>query len=148
MINNQAQQAINVGKTAAGAVALSPIPFTDTAALIPICLTMLSAIYRAYDRSITDQDLKDALDGGFAGVRASLNHQGVMGFAVRQVAGNVLKLVPGIGTAAGAILNGTGAAALVDRLGQDIATALSANQIQDSFDLRFFITKSITASSH
>lgn len=149
MIKQSAQQAIDVAKVAAGGVSLSPIPFTDSLALAPVCLTMITALYRAYDQPITTQELKDAVDGGLTGLGLSLKHQGLghatVGFAAQSVAGNLLKLIPGIGTATGALINGHSAVKIVDRLGHQIANALADHRIQDSFDLKFYIAKSLAA---
>lgn len=147
MLNLQAQKAIDIAKVAAGGAALSPIPFSDLAALGPICVTEIVGIYQAYHYPIEPDDVKAIIHGALDGLHLSLNAHGIQMFALNHVAGNLLKLVPVIGTATGALIDGASAIHLVEMIGTNVAQGLANDEIQDSFDLSYVLIQTIAAQT-
>ena len=80
---------IHTASVAAAATAASPIPFSDAALLIPIQTTMITGLYKANGANIS----RGVVDGALkATIVSSLG---------KSLAGNLLKLIPGVGTIAG-----------------------------------------------
>lgn len=111
-INKNAQIAIHTAATAAAGVSASPIPFSDSALLIPIQITMISAIYKAYGQSVSE---------GFISGAVKSTMVSTLG---KGIAGNLLKMVPGIGTIAGTMINGSVAVAFTEAIGFGVANEL------------------------
>ena len=88
-IRSSAQVAIHTASVAAATVSASPIPFSDAALLVPIQTTMIPAIYKAYGREISEGIIKGAVTATTASAFA------------KSLIGNVIKMVPILGTAAG-----------------------------------------------
>lgn len=95
--------------TAFGA-GFAPIPFSDAAVLIPIQITMVAEI-----TVIFGLDVSKSFLAGF--VSSTLGSAGttVLG---RTIVSNLLKILPGIGTAAGGTISGTTAGLLTTTLGE------------------------------
>lgn len=123
MVKKEAQVAIHSAATAAAAVAVTPIPFADAALLIPIQTVMIAKIYHAYGERISEGAIKGALSA----TTASSIGKGIVG--------NVFKLIPGLGTVAGAVLTGSTAVAITEGLGFAIANAFENDDIDNSDDL-------------
>ncbi len=123
MVKKEAQVAIHSAATAAAAVAVTPIPFADAALLIPIQTVMIAKIYHAYGERISEGTIKGALSA----TTASSIGKGIVG--------NVFKLIPGLGTVAGAVLTGSTAVAITEGLGFAIANAFENDDIDNSDDL-------------
>lgn len=49
---DKAKSIIHSASAAAGSVALSPIPFTDAALLVPIQVGMITSLFKAYDQKM------------------------------------------------------------------------------------------------
>lgn len=130
--NIKALKAIHMAAIAAAGVAASPIPFTDATLLVPIQSTMIAAIYRAYGNRISD--------GAIKGVLTAVATTSV----ARSVAGNIIKIIPGIGTVVGATMNASVAVAFTELMGLSIASAFENDAIDNTNDLLKTISKATT----
>jgi len=101
----KAQAAVVAATTAAAGVAISPIPFSDAALLVPVQISMILGIAGFYKIHVA----KALLSSVIAPIVATA-------FG-RSVVGNLLKLIPGVGTIAGAAINGTTAGAITAAIG-------------------------------
>lgn len=122
-INNTARVAIHTAATAAAGVSASPIPFSDSALLIPIQTAMITAIYKAYDQDIADGVVAGALK---ATATSSIG---------KGIAGNLIKFIPGVGTVAGAIINGGVAVTLTEAIGYGVANAFENKSDDQTIDI-------------
>lgn len=122
-IKSSAQVAIHTASVAAATVSASPIPFSDAALLIPIQITMITAIYKAYDREISEGIIKGALTATTASAFA------------KSLIGNVIKMIPVLGSAAGAVLNAGVAVGFTEAIGFSIANAFEADKLDSTDDL-------------
>lgn len=114
-----ARRAIHIAATSSAGVAASPIPFSDSALLIPIQTTMIATIYKVYDEEITE----GVITGALKATATSAVGKGL--------AGNLIKLVPGVGSAVGMVINGSVAVALTEAIGFGVANAFE-NKTQDN----------------
>ncbi|MCM0599081.1 YcjF family protein [Periweissella fabalis] len=122
--NQRALATIKGASVAAAGVAVSPIPFTDAAILIPGQTAMIIELYRLYGRSITE--------GAIKGILSSLATTTV----ARGVVGNLVKFIPGIGTITGGAINATVAYTFTNSMGMAVAQALEAGELDTPGDLK------------
>lgn len=87
---------INRYSVTAGAVAATPIPFSDIALILPTQIAMITHITHNYGFEASAENIAK-LAASFAAVAAG-------GFAVRFLAGNLLKFIPIIGSPFNAIV--------------------------------------------
>jgi len=92
----------------AGVIALSPIPLSDAPLLIANQLTMAARLATLWNM----EAVKTVAAGGVVGQAVAI--------AGRSLAGNLLKLVPGVGTVAGAAINATVASTITGAVGYAI----------------------------
>lgn len=87
-----------------------PLPFSDAAALVPTELAMLASINTAFGIRISKDMLKSIVTSlvGVAGAT----------FVGRTIVSNLLKFVPGVGTAMGGTISGTTASLVTVALGE------------------------------
>lgn len=104
-------------------VCLSPIPFSDSIMLLPIQSLMITKLYRLHDKKLTKGLMK--------GIMTSMTVS-VVG---KSLAGNIIKLFPGIGTSLGIFINVIVAVALTEMIGLSVAEALEKNEIDNTNDL-------------
>lgn len=106
----RAQAAVATAATAAAAAGATPIPFSDTALLVPIQVGMLARITAVFGISV-DQGFLMGLIGSVAtGVGATL--------IGRTIVTNILKFFPGVGTVAGGVINAATATGLTTAFGE------------------------------
>lgn len=106
----------------ASVAAASPIPFSD-ALLIPIQTTMITGLYKANGANIS----RGVVDGALkATIVSSLG---------KSLAGNLLKLIPGVGTIAGGTLNAGVSVAFTEALGFAVVSELRGADNADIIDL-------------
>ena len=105
----EAEKIITWAAGAAGAVALTPIPFSDAALLVPIQVAMIVKISSLFGLSIMQGDIGPAIASIAAPLAASL--------AGRSFVSGLLKLIPGVGTVMGGTIALTTASALTKALG-------------------------------
>lgn len=107
----------------AAATAASPIPFSDAALLIPIQTTMITGLYKANGANIS----RGVVDGALkATIVSSLG---------KSLAGNLLKLIPGVGTIAGGTLNAGVSVAFTEALGFAVVSEFRGADNADIIDL-------------
>ena len=102
----RAEAAIKVATGAAAAAGASPIPFSDAAILVPIQLGMMASIAVTYGISVERS------------TAASIAATAAATTAGRSVVGNLLKFVPGAGTAVAGTINATIASTFTYAIGQ------------------------------
>ena len=112
----KAKQIIHSASVAAGSVAVSPIPFTDAALLVPIQVGMITALFKAYDQKM----VIGAIRGAVWAVAATSFGRGIVG--------NAFKFIPGLGTVAGAAISATTAAGVTELIGWAIARELATGE--------------------
>ena len=112
---------------AAAATAASPIPFSDAALLIPIQTTMITSLYKANGANIS----QGVIDGAF---KANLI-SGLGKSLARNLTGNLLKFIPGVGTIAGGTLNAGVAVAFTEALGFAVVSELRGADNANLIDL-------------
>lgn len=116
---DKAKSIIHSASAAAGSVALSPIPFTDAALLVPIQVGMITSLFKAYDQKM----MQGAIRGAVWAFAATSFGRGVVG--------NAFKFVPGLGTVAGATISATTAVGLTEVIGWAIVNELeTGNKVQ------------------
>lgn len=114
---------IHTASGAAAATAASPIPFSDAALLIPIQTTMITGLYKANGANIS----RGVVDGALkATMISSLG---------KSLAGNLLKLIPGVGTFVGGTLNAGVSVAFTEALGFAVVSELRGADNADIIDL-------------
>jgi uncharacterized protein (DUF697 family) len=96
--------------TAASAAAATPIPFAHAVALVPIQVAMLAGISRALGLAL-DQAAVQAVAAAALGCTAST-------LGGRALAAGLLKLVPGVGSVVGGVINSAVAASVTRMLGE------------------------------
>lgn len=110
---------INKYSVAAGAIAATPIPFSDIALLLPTQIAMISHITYNYGFEASAENIAK-LAASFAAVAAG-------GFAARFVAGNLLKFIPAVGSIAGGAFNATVASSTTKLMGNAYLAYLNDN---------------------
>ena len=104
----QAKKRIVAATGAAAAVGASPIPFSDAAVLIPIQAGLVLAVLNVYGLKFV---------GGAAAVAGLLSAIGVKN-AGKAIAGNLIKMIPGVGSFVGGVINAAFAAAFTAAIGE------------------------------
>ena len=111
---------VHAASLTAAIIGCSPIPFSDAFLLVPVQLTMMSRLHKIFGQSWSES------------LGKSLSRELiVVGFG-RAAVGNILKLVPAVGTVAGAAINGAVASAITESLGW--VTVKMLNDGEDIFD--------------
>lgn len=105
-----AEEYVTAAVAASMAAAVVPIPFAEVAALAPVQGAMLLGISRAFGVEMERTQALQLLSALLGGVAVTLG--------AAWVAGSVLKLVPGVGSLAGAAVNAAVAGAVTRTLGR------------------------------
>lgn len=139
-INHKLQRAHSVvggAALTAGGAGAAPLPFSDALAIIPIQISMLAGISAAWGLPISTAFLGTLVSGSITGSAGTL--------VGRATAGALLKLIPGIGSAAGGAISAGVASALTIAFGEAYIAALygltkddpnripTAEEIRDEF---------------
>lgn len=104
----------------AATAAASPIPFSDAPILMGVQTAMIARIASVWDMA----SLEKVVGGSFVTQLATI-------FG-RTLVGNLVKLIPGVGTAAGALINGTVASSITVAMGwaiSEIAEKVTSDQL-------------------
>lgn len=96
---------IHAASLSAAIIGCSPIPFSDAVLLVPVQMTMMASLHKTFGQSWS-KSLGSSLSKELL----------VVGFG-RSVVGNIIKFVPGVGTVAGAAINGLVASTITETLG-------------------------------
>lgn len=125
----EAEKAINLAAAAAMTAALSPIPFSDAAMIIPIQVTMIVKISSAYGLNITSNVISSLI--------MSIVGSTITTSLGRTIVSNVIKLIPGFGSVVGGFISSATAGALTKALGNtysSILYTLSSNNESGDID--------------
>lgn len=113
----RAQAIVLTGITAATAAGASPIPVSDCAILIPTQVAMIAGIAAVFGIDLSKSRVTSALSALLGSGGATL-----LG---KTVVSNLLKLIPGAGSAAGAVISGGTAGALTAAIGETFIWIMS-----------------------
>ncbi|MCL2387440.1 MAG: 50S ribosome-binding GTPase [Defluviitaleaceae bacterium] len=97
-------------------IGFAPIPFADAAALVPAQIGMIASITAVYGLNI-DKAMMTAIISSVLGTSGAT-------IAGKTIVANLLKFIPGVGTAVGGMISGTTAAALTSALGKTYVTVM------------------------
>ena len=121
----------------AGGAGAAPLPFSDALAIIPVQISMLASISAVWGLPVSTTFLGTLVSGAITGSAGTL--------VGRAAAGALLKLIPGIGSAAGGAISAGVASTLTIAFGEAYITALyvltkdnpnripTAEEIRDEF---------------
>jgi len=113
----RARTVIASAAAAAAAVGVTPIPFADAALLVPIQVGMLAGISAVFGLEVNEAFLGTLVSSTAGTVGATI--------AGRAIVAGLLKLLPGVGSAAGGALSASTAATVTTTLGETYLQALS-----------------------
>lgn len=122
----QSQKIIAAAAVAAAGVGASPIPMSDAALLLPIQIGMTAKIFSIY-----------GLNVGTSTIVKNLVASRLLSMLGKSAVGNILKLIPGVGTAVGAAINATVASTITYSLGFamcKMAELVIKNQLDGTFN--------------
>ena len=105
-----AQAAIATAVAASFGEGFAPIPFSDSAMLVPTQVTMIATITAIFGLDISKSFLTGFVSSTIGSAGAT-----ILG---KTIVSNLLKLIPGIGTAAGGVISGATAGLLTTALGE------------------------------
>lgn len=111
---------IHAASLTAAIVGCSPIPFSDALLLVPIQLTMMARLHKIFGQSWSESMGK------------SLGKEIVVVGLGKSAVGNIIKLIPAVGTVAGAAINATVASTITETLGW--VTVKMLNDGEDIFE--------------
>ncbi|WP_413526397.1 YcjF family protein [Latilactobacillus curvatus] len=104
-MRKKAHNIIHAASLTAAIIGCSPIPFSDAFLLVPVQLTMMARLHKLFSQSWS------------ASLGKSLSKELVLVGLGRSAVGNILKLVPVVGTVTGAAVNATVAMSITEALG-------------------------------
>lgn len=112
----RAREAIALAVTAAAGVGATPVPFADAVAIVPIQIGMLARITMVFGIPLSQAFLSTLVGSTLTSVAGT--------FAGRAIVASLLKLLPGAGSAAGAVISAATAGALTKAFGEAYLAAL------------------------
>lgn len=124
---DQVNNIIHVSATTAAGASANPIPFSDAALIIPIQIAMIIKITHTYGIPLQE--------GAISSLAASVVGCTAVTAVGRSVVGNLLKLVPGIGSVAGGVINAGTALALTEALGHLYSQVVSRLLVEKEGDV-------------
>ena len=104
-MRKKAHNIIHAASLTAAIIGCSSIPFSDAFLLVPVQLTMMARLHKLFGQSWS------------ASLGKSLSKELVLVGLGRSAVGNILKLVPVVGTVTGAAVNATVAMSITEALG-------------------------------
>ena len=119
-VRKKSYTTIHAATLTAAIIGLSPIPFSDAILLVPVQTVMMSRLHKLFGRSWSESI-------GWTISKELV----VVGFG-RSIVGNLIKFIPGVGTLAGAAINGVVASGITATLGW--VTVKMLNEGEDIFD--------------
>ena len=111
---------VHAASLTAAIIGFSPIPFSDAFLLVPVQLTMMARLHKIFGQSWSES------------LGKSLSRELIVVGLGRGAVGNILKLVPAVGTVAGAAINATVASTITEFLGW--VTVKMLNDGEDIFE--------------
>lgn len=116
--NNYAHAIVVSSSAMAAATGAIPIPFADAAVLVPEQIAMLAGITAVYGLSLEKATLMAIISATIGTTGAT-----VLG---KTIVANLVKLIPGAGSAVGAVISGSTAAAVTAALGEAYIGVMNA----------------------
>jgi len=104
-MRKKAHNIIHAASLTAAIIGCSPIPFSDAFLLVPVQLTMMARLHKLFGQSWS------------ASLGKSLSKELVLVGLGRSAVGNILKLLPVVGTVTGSAVNATVAMSITEALG-------------------------------
>jgi len=101
----------------AAAIGATPLPFADAALIVPTQVAMLAGISSVFGLPLTEAFLTTLVSSAVTGLGATFTGQAIVS--------GLLKLVPGAGTVAGAIISASVATSLTTMFGEAYVAVLS-----------------------
>lgn len=111
---------VHAASLTAAIIGCSPIAFSDAFLLVPVQLTMMARLHKIFGQSWSES------------LGKSLSRELIVVGLGRGAVGNILKLVPAVGTVAGAAINGAVASTITESLGW--VTVKMLNDGEDIFE--------------
>ena len=119
-VRKKCYRIIHSASLAAAIVGFTPIPFADAMLLVPVQMAMVTRLYKLFGKTASQA------------LTASVTRELVVVGLGRSLVGNVLKLLPAVGTVTGGLINASVASTITETLGWVTVKAL--NDGQDLFD--------------
>ncbi|HCM90804.1 MULTISPECIES: DUF697 domain-containing protein [Vagococcus] len=129
MTLSKSKKIVHISAFFGAIVCLSPIPFSDSIMLLPIQAWMIMKLYKVNN--------KKQSDGLIKGIMTSMTLS-VIG---KGLAGNLLKLIPMIGSFWGIAINVIVAVVLTEMIGMSVSEALEQNEIDNTKDLMIILSR-------
>lgn len=111
---------IHAASLTAAIIGCSPIPFSDAFLLVPVQLTMMARLHKIFGQTWSESMGK------------SLGKEIVVVGLGKSAVGNIIKLIPAVGTVTGAAINATVASTITETLGW--VTVKMLNDGEDIFE--------------
>ncbi|EOL45875.1 YcjF family protein [Enterococcus caccae] len=111
---------VHAASLTAAIIGCSPIPFSDAILLVPVQLTMMARLHKLFGQSWSESMGK------------SLGKEIVVVGLGKSAVGNIIKLIPAVGTVTGAAINATVASTITETLGW--VTVKMLNDGEDIFE--------------
>ena len=111
---------IHAASLTAAIIGCSPIPFSDAFLLVPVQLTMMGRLHKLFGQSWSES------------LGKSVSKELIVVSLGRSAVGNIIKVIPAVGTVAGAAINATVASTITESLGW--ITVKMLNDGEDIFD--------------
>lgn len=119
-VKKKSHQTIHFAALSAAIIGFSPIPFSDAFLLVPVQLTMMSRLHKIFGQSWSES------------LGKSLTKELVVVSLGKSAVGNILKVIPVVGTVTGGMVNASVAVAITEALGW--VTVKMLNDGVDIFD--------------
>ena len=124
---DQAHKIVKAAAVTAAGIAAVPIPFADAVAIIPVQISMLAKISTAFGIDVDKTFLGTLVAGTFTAVAGSMGG--------RALVGSLLKLIPGVGSAAGAAVSAAVAGTITTVFGEAYIAVLQT-MLKDSPEMK------------
>lgn len=111
---------IHAASLTAAIIGCSPIPFSDAILLVPVQITMMARLHKIFGQSWTKSLAK------------SMSKELIVVGLGKSAVGNIMKIIPAVGTVAGAAVNATVASVITEALGW--VTVKMLNDGEDLFE--------------
>ena len=104
-IRKKCHRTIHAASLTAAIIGCSPIPFSDAILLVPVQITMMARLHKIFGQSWTKSLAK------------SMSKELIVVGLGKSAVGNIMKIIPAVGTVAGAAVNATVASVITEALG-------------------------------
>lgn len=104
-VRKKCHRTIHAASLTAAIIGCSPIPFSDAILLVPVQITMMARLHKIFGQSWTKSLAK------------SMSKEFIVVGLGKSAVGNIMKIIPAVGTVAGAAVNATVASVITEALG-------------------------------